>query len=240
METLGLRKDGRRAHEFRKISLEVATITPGSKGSVGSATFEFGLTSVQAVVFGPQECTFGKEIRDNQAVMRVSTSIFKFSTFKRRRSFLALERDLSHILEASFETVVELEAFPGSEIFVEISVKQADGNVLAACANATTLALVDAGIPLKGLIVGTNASLSKDGQVLLDLNHDEERGPHPLLTLLLETNKWNVVALQSDKKMKPDEMVLIGSSITSNLKRIEEMIQEVCRNSLQSVNKSRF
>lgn len=53
-------------------------------------------------------------------------------------------------------------------------VLQADGGNYCACVNAATLALVDAGIPLKEYVIGCTASLGNGDVPLIDVSHLEE------------------------------------------------------------------
>ena len=58
---------------------------------------------------------------------------------------------------------------------MSISLLQADGGVRSACANSTTLALIDAGIALEDFVCACSAG-SIQGALLLDLNSQEDAG----------------------------------------------------------------
>lgn len=51
---------------------------------------------------------------------------------------------------------------------------QADGGNYCACVNAATLALIDAGIPLKEYVIACTASLGNGDVPLIDVSHLEE------------------------------------------------------------------
>lgn len=53
-------------------------------------------------------------------------------------------------------------------------VLQADGGNYCTCVNAATLALVDAGIPLREYVIGCTASLGNGDVPLIDVSHLEE------------------------------------------------------------------
>ncbi len=53
-------------------------------------------------------------------------------------------------LQKTFEAAILIDSYPNSQIDIFCEILQADGGNLAACINAATLALVDAGVALKG------------------------------------------------------------------------------------------
>ena len=66
------------------------------------------------------------------------------------RRFQAHRRtlELAATIASTFEPVVQTSLYPRSQIDIYVHVLQQDGSLLAACINATTLALITAGVPL--------------------------------------------------------------------------------------------
>jgi len=62
--------------------------------------------------------------------------------------------DVAVALKQSFEAVVMTQLFPRSQIDIYVQVLQADGSTTAASINATTLAMIDAGIPMRDYLCG--------------------------------------------------------------------------------------
>jgi len=56
---------------------------------------------------------------------------------------------------------------------VQVSVLSADGSLLAAAINACTLALVDAGIPMPGMLCGCTAGMSGSASTPQDSSNDD-------------------------------------------------------------------
>lgn len=75
------------------------------------------------------------------------------------------------LLEIFSEQVVLLDTFPRTRIDVRVEVLGAEGGVLTACANAISLALIDAGIAMRDYLVASS-SVFYPGQ----------RGPNGLTT----------------------------------------------------------
>lgn len=85
-------------------------------------------------------------------------------------------------LRSAFQSHLHTYLYPHSTISIHVSVLSADGSLLAAAINACTLALVDAGIPMPGLLCGCTAGMSGSASTPRDPRHDEL---DPLLDLSL-------------------------------------------------------
>lgn len=87
-------------------------------------------------------------------------------------------------LSSAFASSLFVNLYPRSTITLTVSILSQDGSILAACLNAATLALIDAGIPMSDYIVactsGSIPSYSSDDRdreaadPLLDLSGQEE------------------------------------------------------------------
>jgi len=89
----------------------------------------------------------------------------------------------------AFASTLFTHLFPHSTISLSLHILSQDGSLLAACLNACTLALIDAGIPMKDYIcactAGSTSSYSSNDEgadPLLDLNGVEEQ-ELPFLTV---------------------------------------------------------
>lgn len=71
------------------------------------------------------------------------------------------------------ESALLLHLYPKSKIQIVVWILADDGGRLCAAINATTLALVDAGIPMKDLVCSCSAGGNGDS-ILVDLNRREE------------------------------------------------------------------
>src|ERR1700712_1345683 len=81
----------------------------------------------------------------------------------------------------AFSQTLFTNLYPHSTITLTLHVLSQDGSILAACLNACTLALIDAGVPMSDYICActagsTSSYSSNDEQAdpLLDLNSQEE------------------------------------------------------------------
>lgn len=134
-------------------------------------------------------------------------SVAPFSAGERRvrgrgdRSVL----ELASIVKATLEQTILTELLPKSQIDVFVQVLQSDGGVRGCCINAAIVALGDASIPLRSLAAACTVGLV-DNTPLLDLNYMEDSQRKPTVTMALQTGPDRVALLQSDQRVKVEDM----------------------------------
>ncbi|KAH7423791.1 hypothetical protein KP509_12G074100 [Ceratopteris richardii] len=189
----GLRLDGRRPAEIRQLRANLGVIDKAD----GSATFEMGNTKVIAAVYGPHEVQNRSQQLLDQALVFSDLSMANFSTGDRRRKQKGDRRsvEISLVIRQSMEAAIMTHLLPRTQIDIFVHVLQADGGTRSACINAASLALADAGIPMRD-IVASCAS---------DLNYLEDSGGGPDVTIALLPKLDKITLLQMDAKL-PLEM----------------------------------
>ncbi|VVB54640.1 Exosome complex component Rrp41 [uncultured archaeon] len=160
----GLRLDGRKVDELRPISMKVGVL----KRADGSAFVEWGNNKVLAAVYGPRTL-HPRFLQDNtKAVVRYIYNMAPFSVDDRkkpgpdRRSV-----EIGKISAEALENVVMTEDYPNAVIDVFVEVLQADAGTRCVGLTAASLALADAGIPMKDLVAACAAGKAGD-EVVLD------------------------------------------------------------------------
>ncbi|KAL1966587.1 hypothetical protein VTN77DRAFT_3998 [Rasamsonia byssochlamydoides] len=178
-----LRLDGRRWNELRLLQAQIST----NPASSGSSYLSMGNTAVMCTVHGPAEGRRGETAGAGSAtgaVVEVDVNIAGFAGVdrKRRGGSDRQSAQLANVLRSAFQSHLHTYLYPHSTISIQVSVLSADGSLLAAAINACTLALVDAGIPMPGLLCGCTAGMSGSASTPRDPNED---GLDPLLDLSL-------------------------------------------------------
>ncbi|XP_060519323.1 exosome complex component RRP41 isoform X2 [Cylas formicarius] len=181
LSKVGLRIDGRRANELRRIRCKLGVFTQPD----GSAYLEQGLTKVLAAVYGPHQVRNRSKAQHDTCIINTQFSMAVFSTNERKKRPRGDRKstELSIHLQQALQAVVLTELYPWSQIDVYVEVLHADGGTYPACVNAATLALVDAGIPIKEYVCACTASLANEDTPLLDVSHQEEVIGGPTLTV---------------------------------------------------------
>lgn len=101
--------------------------------------------------------------------------------------------ELSHTLTQALQSTLHTQHYPGSTIAINLHVLAQDGSILAALINASTLALIDAGVPMSdylsactaGSTVNTSSSKStpRPQAAIPGLSSLEDEVDDPLLDL---------------------------------------------------------
>lgn len=198
----GLRVDGRRLDELRPVKLEVGVLDKAD----GSAYIEHGRNKILAAVFGPREAHPKHIALADRAVVRCRYHMAPFSTDERKSPAPSRrEQELSKVIRESLEPSIMSEYFPRSTIDLFIEVLQADAGTRCAGITCASLALADAGIPLRELVAACAAG-KIDGKVVLDLSDVEDKKGDADLPIAFMPKSNAIGLLQMDGSMTEDEL----------------------------------
>lgn len=195
----GIRSDGRKWDELRPIRMEVGVL----KRAAGSALVEMGRTKVLAAVYGPKEIHPKHLALPDKAILRVAYRMSTFSVEERKKPQPSRrEIELSKVIKEALEPAVLLEFFPRTAIEVYVLVLQADGGTRTASINAASLALADAGIPMKGLV--SSVAVGRVGDtIVVDLNDLEDKYGDADIPMAMIPITGEITLLQMDGTMPP-------------------------------------
>ena len=200
----GSRLDGRKVDEMRPVSIE-AGVLPAADGS---AMVTHGLNVAVAAVYGPMEAHPRKIQRQDRAVIDVRYNMAPFSTSDRiRPGFNRRSREISKVTAEALESVVLVERYPRSKIRVEIEILAAEAGTRGAGITAAAVALADAGIPMRDMIVGVASGKIED-TVVLDLDKAEDNYGQADLPVGILPNTGEIAFLQMDGDLSPAEYEL--------------------------------
>lgn len=143
--------------------------------------------------------------------------------------------EMQTVVAQAFDSVLFTQAYPNSTISITVHILSQDGSLLAACLNAATLALIDAGIPMADYIAactaGSTASYSANDESadpLLDLNGLEEQ-ELPFLTVatLGGSEDVSVLVLETRVQMERVEgMLAVG---IDGCKQVKQSLDQIIR-----------
>jgi len=166
---------------------------------------------VLVTVYGPREHSKKSAQLQDKATLNVTFSTASFSTGIRKQQQKRDRRllETANSIKQIFQSVLCVSAFPRSEIDISIQVLQIDGGILHASINATTLALIDAGIPMTDFVCACSAGVWNE-KLILDLNLIEEGADVPVLSVavLPKSGKVLMVGLEERIHMEFLEGVL--------------------------------
>jgi exosome complex component RRP41 len=220
-----LRVDGRRIDELRPIKLEVGILDKAD----GSAYIEHGKNKILAALFGPREAHPKHIALADRAVIRCRYHMAPFSVEERKSPAPSRrELELSKVIREALEPAIMSEYYPRTSIDIFIEVLQADAGTRCAGITAASLALADAGIPMRELVAGCAAG-KIEGKVVLDLSDIEDKQGEADLPVALMP-KSNVVSLiQMDGFLTEDEFRQALEMSTDACRKIYEMQREALK-----------
>lgn len=225
ISTKGLRGDGRKFDDLRPIKMEIGTIEKAN----GSAYIEWGKNKIIAAVYGPREVHPRHLSMNDKALFRCRYHMAPFSTTERKRPAPSRrEIEISKVIRDSIEETIFSELFPRTSIEVFIEVLQSDGGTRCAGINVASLALADAGIPMKDLIAACAAG-KIGNQIVLDLDNIEDQKGQADLPVAISPRSGGITLLQMDGIMTGEEYEKALNLALEGCKRLHEMQREALK-----------
>lgn len=233
-----LRHDGRKPHEIRRLRLQLGALSSvTSAGASGSALVEMGLTTALATVRGPVACLRRSDENPEAALLDVTLQTAAFSSpTDRRAANPKHDRRLiegGHWIKRALEGGMMLHLYPRSRIEIVVVILADDGGRVPAAINAATLAVMDAGLPMKDFVCACTAGYSPlTDTALVDLNRKEEiqqtagQAPARLQCAILPHRQNAVVWTQCESRLPNLETLSrILQAATDGCHLIAEMMQ---------------
>ncbi len=179
---------------MRPISLKVGVM----KNADGSAYIEWGKNKIMAAVYGPKEVHPKHQVLPDRALLRTRYHMAPFSVDERKNPAPSRrEIEISKVIREALEPAVVVEDYPRTAIEVWVEVLQSDGGSRCAGITAASLALADAGINMRDMVVGCSCGLVED-QVVADLDDTEDKEGNGDMPVAIMPNLNQVTLLQVD------------------------------------------
>jgi exosome complex component RRP41 len=201
IDAKGKRLDGRRADEMRPLKIEVGVVEQAN----GSAYLEWGGNKVIAAVYGPRECLPRHKASPYGTTIMYRYNMAPFSVDDRKRPGRdRRSTEISKISEEALSRVVLGDRFPNTMINVNVEILQADAGTRCAGLSAASVALADAGIPMKDMVSACAAG-KVGNHVVLDLGKKEDNFGKADVPIAIMPHTGDVVLLQMDGDLSPAE-----------------------------------
>jgi exosome complex component RRP41 len=227
----GLRLDGRKPDELRPIKLEVGVLSNAD----GSAYIEQGKNKILAAVYGPKELHPKHMALPDRMVLRCRYHMAPFSVQERKSPAPSRrEIELSKVIREALEPSIFLEYYPRTGLDIFIEVLQADGSTRCASIVAAALALADAGVPMRDLVVACSAG-KIDDTIILDLMDAEDKMGSADVPLALMPNLNAITLLQMDGTLTLEEFEKAVNLALEGCRKIYALQKEALKSKYVSV-----
>ncbi len=196
----------------------------------GSAYLEIGGNKILVAVYGPRELHVRRIMRPDMAVIRCRYNMAPFSVGDRKRPGPDRRSvEISKITADALRPAIFLEKFPRSTIDVFIEVLEAEGGTRCAGLTAASVALADAGIPMRDMVASCAAGKA-DGNVVLDLSEDEDKEGEADLPVAIMPRTGEISLLQMDGHLTTEEFDKALDLAIEGCKKISELQKEAIKN----------
>jgi exosome complex component RRP41 len=231
----GIRLDGRKLDELRPVKMAVGVLPNAD----GSAYLEQGRNKILVGVFGPKEAHPRHIAKQDRAVIQCRYHMAPFSVDE-RKSPAPSRRDieLSKVIREALEPAIFLEYYPKTAIQVYIEILQADGGTRCAGINTAALALADAGIPMRDLVVACAAG-KVDGKLALDLMDTEDKVGDADVPVAYMPNLNAITLLQMDGHLTTDEFTNAVDLAIEGCKQIYALQKETLKSKYVTVEEAK-
>ncbi len=227
----GKRIDGRALDQLRPMEAKVGVL----KNADGSAMFRLGNTIAIAGVYGPRKVYPRREEEAERCVLRSEYSMAAFSTTTRSRPGPSRRStEISLVTREALTPVIFLEEFPKTAVDVHIEILQADASTRCVGINAASLALADAGVPMRDLIAACSAGKIA-GNVVLDIAGIEDCEGELDLPIAYYPVRNEITLLQMDGLTDKKEVKEIINMALKGCKEIYETQKAALRNRYEEV-----
>lgn len=219
----GKRLDGRKPDELREIRIETGIIPEAD----GSSFIEWGGNKIICGVYGPRECIPRHGANPYKATVKCRYMMSPFSSIDEhgRSGPSRRSTELSKVIREVFENTIITDKFPNTQIDIFIDILQAEGGTRTASVTAATVALINAGIPLKDMV--SAVAVGKAGEVLLlDLGKEEDNFGQSDMPIAMSHSDKKIHLLQMDGLLTRDEIEEMIDMAEKGCNKINEIQYE--------------
>ena len=214
----GLRLDGRANNEMRPIKIQTGVVDRAD----GSAFIEWGANKIIVAVYVRE--AYPKHAQNiDRAIVKARYNMSGYSVEERKRPGPDRRTmEISKVVSEALSSAIVLEKLPRAEVDVFIQVLEADAGTRIASLTASSVAVADAGVPMRDLVVGCTAGKA-DGKIVLDLSKDEDNFGQADIPMAILPRTGKVVLLQLDGDVTEEEFNQATSMMMEAMPRISEL-----------------
>ena len=228
----GIRCDGRKVDETRKVTIKAGVL----KNANGSAYIEFGANKILVGVFGPRDVHPKHLANTDTGIIRCRYHMSPFSVTERKSPAPSRrEIEIGKVIKEALQPALILDKFPRTSVDVFIEVLQADGGSRCAALAAASVALADAGIPMRDMVSACAAGKVAD-TIILDVNNEEDQSGQADMPVGYMPNLEKITLIQLDGVLTPDEYKKCVETAIVGCKKVYEIQKQAIRDKYFSNN----
>ncbi len=134
--------------------------------------------------------------------------------------------EISKVSSEAFERAIFTEKFPNTAIDIFVEVLDSNAGTRIAALTAASVAVADAGIPMRDLISGVAVGRA-GGQIIIDLNKYEEDASDAVdMPIAILPNTEEIVLLQMDGLFSKKEWIEARKKAFDAIKKVHDIQKE--------------
>jgi exosome complex component RRP41 len=202
--TFNKRADNRGFEDHRPIVAKAGVIP----NAIGSAYFKIGNTEAYAVVYGPRDL-YPKFLQDpRKGLLRCYYNMMPFAGMgeRVRPGSNRRSKEISMVTRNALLPVLDLTEYPNAVVDVFIELPQTDAGSRCAGICAASIALADAGIPMRDMVSSVSIGRVED-KILVDLDYNEEANhsvPVADIPMAMVPSTGEITLLQMDGEISKE------------------------------------
>ncbi|OUM66283.1 hypothetical protein PIROE2DRAFT_40917 [Piromyces sp. E2] len=221
-----IRTDKRTSSQIRPISSVLSSLNRAD----GSASFSFGNSSVLCSVYGPQEVKIKDELLDRATVdVNITPQIGIGST---------TEKNMERIVREAFSDVIIASLHPRTSISITVQITQDEGSIISTIINAVSLALIDAGIPLRSTLLSVTCAIQEDGEILLDPTNEEMKNASSVHVFAFSNTSNDIVSSESTGTFSKEEYFKCADVCKLAVSSVLKFVHSAIEHKLQKEQKN--
>ena len=221
----GIRCDGRKIDETRKVTIKAGVL----KNATGSAYIEFGANKILAGVYGPRDVHPKHLANTDTGIIRCRYHMSPFSVTERKNPAPSRrEIEIGKVIKEALQPALILDKFPRTSVDVFIEVLQADGGSRCAALAVASVALADAGIPMRDMVSACAAGKVAD-TIVLDVNNEEDQSGQADMPVGYMPNLDKITLIQLDGVLTPEEYKKCVETALVGCKKVYEIQKQAIR-----------
>ena len=219
------RIDGRKPEDIRPIVMEAGVIPNAN----GSAMVGMGKTIAVAAVYGPRTMHPKHKQLSDRAYINTIYTMVPFSTTERSRPGMSRRSmEICKVTRDALTPAVFVEEFPKAAIDVFINIISANAGTRTAGINAASLALADAGIPMRDLVASVAAG-KIGNEYIIDLAGKEEDETFCDLPIAYMPKAKKITLLQMDGDLPPHDIKKVMELAIKGCEMLHQMQKDALR-----------
>jgi exosome complex component RRP41 len=222
------RFDGRAWEDLRPTTAKAGVISR----ALGSGYFKIGNTEAYAAVYGPRNAFRDGDVEKGKIRVYYNMMPFSGSGDRVRPGGNRRSKEISMVIDRALNSVVDLKDFPNLAFDVYIELPQTDAGTRCAGICAASIALADAGIPMKDMIAGVAVGIVGN-QPVVDLEYAEEAyeggGAVADIPIAVIPSTGEIVLLQLDGEVTKEQLAQVLAMGQEACRKINKLQREAIR-----------